>query len=41
MKQLIIVGTSNNAKLAAFYFQRDTEYKVAGFAVDREYISSF
>jgi sugar O-acyltransferase (sialic acid O-acetyltransferase NeuD family) len=37
-KKLIIVGTSNNAKLAKFYFDNDSEYKVVGFAVDSEYI---
>ena len=36
-KKIIIIGLSNNAKLAAFYFQRDTEFEVVGFAVDKEY----
>jgi sugar O-acyltransferase (sialic acid O-acetyltransferase NeuD family) len=36
-KNLIIIGLSNNAKLAAYYFSRDTNYKVVGFAVDRAY----
>lgn len=39
-KKIIIIGLSNNAKLAAFYFQRDTEYDVVGFAADKEYIKS-
>lgn len=37
-KKIIIIGLSNNAKLAAFYFNRDTHYEVVAFAVDREYI---
>jgi sugar O-acyltransferase (sialic acid O-acetyltransferase NeuD family) len=36
-KQLIIVGLSNNAKLAAYYFERDSEYQVLGFAVNKDY----
>jgi sugar O-acyltransferase (sialic acid O-acetyltransferase NeuD family) len=36
-KQLVIIGLSNNAKIAAFYFNRDTEYNVIGFAVDKEF----
>lgn len=36
-KKLLIIGLSNNAKLAAFYFQKDTEYEVVGFAVDKAY----
>jgi len=38
MKKLLIIGLSNNAKLAAFYFNRDTEYEVVGFSVNQEYI---
>lgn len=36
-KKIIIVGLSNNAKLAAFYFTKDTDYEVVGFAVNADY----
>jgi sugar O-acyltransferase (sialic acid O-acetyltransferase NeuD family) len=36
-RKLIIVGLSNNSKLAAFYFTKDSEYEVIGFAVDKEF----
>lgn len=39
-KELIIVGLSNNAKLAAYYFQTDSNYEVLGFVVDKEYKNS-
>lgn len=39
-KKIIIIGLSNNAKLAAFYFQRDTDFEVVGFAVNKEFIKS-
>jgi sugar O-acyltransferase (sialic acid O-acetyltransferase NeuD family) len=35
--KMIIIGLSNNAKLAAFYFTKDTNYEVVGFAVDKQY----
>ncbi len=35
--KLIIVGLSNNAKLAAYYFTRDTSFSVIGFAVNAEF----
>ena len=38
MKKLIIVGNTSNAKLAHYYFTHDSEYEVAGFSVDREYM---
>lgn len=38
MKKLLIIGLSNNAKLAAFYFNKDTDYNVVGFSVNQEYI---
>jgi sugar O-acyltransferase (sialic acid O-acetyltransferase NeuD family) len=38
MKKLVIIGLSNNAKLAAFYFNKDTDYNVVGFSVNQEYI---
>ena len=39
-KKIIIIGLSNNAKLAAFYFHKYTDYKVMGFAVDKKYKTS-
>ena len=36
-KSLIIVGLSNNARLAAHFFNMDTPYEVIGYAVNREY----
>lgn len=36
-KKIIIIGLSNNAKLAAFYFKKDTDYEVVGFAVHEKY----
>ena len=37
-KKLLIVGLSNNAKIASYYFERDTEYNVIGYCVDKCYI---
>ena len=39
MDKLIIFGTGDIAKLAHFYFSRDSHYEVAGFTVDRQYMS--
>ncbi len=39
-KKLLIVGLSNNAKLAAHYFEKYSEYSVKGFLVDKKYITS-
>ncbi len=36
-KKIIIIGLSNNAKLAAFYFNKDTNYEVVGFAVNKQF----
>jgi sugar O-acyltransferase (sialic acid O-acetyltransferase NeuD family) len=36
-KDLIIIGLSNNSKLAAYYFETDTLYNVIGFAVNSKY----
>lgn len=36
-KKIVIVGLSNNAKLAAFYFNRDTSYNVVAFAINAAY----
>lgn len=38
-KKLIIIGNTNNAKLAHYYFENDSEYEVIGFAVDKAYIT--
>ena len=37
-KKIIIIGNTNNAKLAHYYFKNDSEYEVIGFAVDKAYI---
>lgn len=39
-KSLVIFGTSDIAQLAHYYFSQDSEYKVAAFTVDREYMTS-
>lgn len=39
-KKIIIVGAASNAKLAAFYFDRDTDYEVCAFCVDKEYLNN-
>jgi sugar O-acyltransferase (sialic acid O-acetyltransferase NeuD family) len=38
MKKLLIFGNSKIAELAKYYFEKDTEYEVAGFCVDPEFI---
>lgn len=38
MKKLIIVGTSSNSRLARFYFEQDTDYKVVAYAVESSFI---
>ncbi|HUP22831.1 MAG TPA: acetyltransferase [Thermoanaerobaculia bacterium] len=37
MAELVIFGAGDIARLAHFYFSRDSPHKVAGFAVDEEY----
>jgi sugar O-acyltransferase (sialic acid O-acetyltransferase NeuD family) len=37
-KQLIIIGNTSNAKLAHYYFSKDSEYDVAAFSVDKKFI---
>lgn len=37
-KKLLIIGSSSNSKLARFYFDRDTEYEVIAYAIQRDYI---
>ena len=39
MKKLIIRGNTSNAKLAHYYFTKDSEYEVVAFAVHKKYIS--
>ena len=42
-KRIIFVGLSNNAKIAAYYFNKDTSYNVIGFEVNKQYktVNSF
>lgn len=40
LKKVIIFGTGDNAELAKFYFEKDTDLKVAGFTLDSQYITS-
>lgn len=40
MKELVIFGTGDIARLAHFYFSTDTSYRIAGFCVDRDYRSA-
>lgn len=39
-KPLLIVGAGDNARLAKFFFEKDTQRRVAAFAVDRAYIKA-
>lgn len=38
-KKLVIIGNTDNARLIKYYFDTDSEYKVVGFSVHREYIT--
>ncbi len=38
MSKLVIFGAGDIAKLAHFYFTRDSAHEVVGFTVDREYL---
>ena len=38
MKQLVIFGAGQIAEVAHYYFEHDSDYRVAGFTVDPEYI---
>jgi sugar O-acyltransferase (sialic acid O-acetyltransferase NeuD family) len=40
MKPLIIFGTGNIGQLAHFYFSKDSEYQVAAFTVDPEFVTA-
>lgn len=37
-KSIVVFGTGNIAQLARYYFNSDSEYEVAAFTVDRDYI---
>jgi len=37
-KKLVIAGNTSNARLARYYFDIDSDYEVAAFAVNKEYI---
>lgn len=39
MKRLVIIGNTNNAKLAHHYFTEDSDYDVVAFAADKAYIT--
>jgi sugar O-acyltransferase (sialic acid O-acetyltransferase NeuD family) len=39
-QQIVIFGTGEIAELADFYFEHDSEFEVAGFAVDEAYLSA-
>lgn len=38
MRNIIIIGNSGNSRLARFYFDKDTGYKVVGYALNRDYL---
>lgn len=38
MKPLVIFGLGDIGQLAHYYFTNDTQYRVAGFTVDRDYV---
>ncbi len=38
-KKLIIIGNTTNARLARWFFDKDSEYQVVAFSVNRSYIS--
>src|SRR5687767_10268278 len=40
MSELVIVGAGVTARMAHYYFTRDSEHKVAAFAVDKQYRES-
>lgn len=37
MKKVVIFGIGDNAELAKYYFENDSEYEVAAFTVDKAY----
>ncbi len=40
MGGLVIIGIGSQARLAKFYFERDSEHEVVAFSVDEKYIDS-
>src|ERR1700741_1473002 len=40
MSDLVIVGSGVTARMAHYYFTRDSEHTVAAFTVDHEYLTS-
>jgi sugar O-acyltransferase (sialic acid O-acetyltransferase NeuD family) len=38
-KNLVIFGFGDMAEVAHYYFSRDTDYEIAAFTIDRDYIS--
>jgi sugar O-acyltransferase (sialic acid O-acetyltransferase NeuD family) len=40
IKKIIIFGNTSNARLAKFFFDKDSDYQVDAFVVDRQYITS-
>lgn len=40
MKELVIFGAADIAQLAYYYFTNDSDYKVAAFTVDTEYLKT-
>lgn len=38
-KRLVIFGNTSQARLAAYYFEQDSEYEVLAFTVDRTFIA--
>lgn len=39
MSEVVIVGSGVTARMAHYYFTRDSEHHVAGFTVDKEYLN--
>lgn len=37
-KKLIIIGNASNARLAHYFFTKDSDYEVVAFSVDKQYI---
>jgi sugar O-acyltransferase (sialic acid O-acetyltransferase NeuD family) len=40
MKNLVIVGAGETGEIACRYFERDTDYRVVSFSVERKYIAA-
>lgn len=39
-KKLVIIGNTSNARLAKYFFEKDSEYEVSAFSVNEKYITS-